>query len=115
MNKIRVYKIEVDSLLKDKMPGEVVFHRLTDKETGTEGISITVVSFPPGVKRPWSVHDQDQYLWILQGKGIIASEEEEIIVEPGTAIFVPAGLKHWHGAVDGSPYTQLSIIGGTKT
>ena len=90
---------------------EVVIDRITER-TGTEGMSISVVSFPPGIRRPWSNHDQDQYVWTLCGRGIIASENMYIELEPGMLIFIPSGLRHQHGALEGGGFTQLSIIGG---
>jgi len=92
-------------------PDKFEIDRITER-TGTEGMSISFVSFPPGTRRPWSSHDQNQYVWTLGGRGIIASEEVDIELEPGMMIFIPAGLRHQHGAVEGEGFTQLSIIGG---
>jgi quercetin dioxygenase-like cupin family protein len=103
-------RVRVISLVQES-PDEVVIDRITER-TGTEGISISFVSFPPGTRRPWSSHDQDQYVWTLSGRGIIATEEVDIELEPGMMIFIPASLRHQHGATEEKGFTQLSIIGG---
>lgn len=103
-------KVQVISLVQGS-PDEVVIDSITER-TGTEGMSISFVSFPPGIRRPWSSHDQDQYVWTLGGRGVIASENRDIELEPGMMIFIPAGLRHQHGAAEGEGFTQLSIIGG---
>jgi quercetin dioxygenase-like cupin family protein len=77
-------------------------------------MSVSIVHFPTGVLRPWSNHESDQYVWVLDGKGVIVTEDEEHEVELGTAVYIPAGLKHRHGSSRGHQFTQLSIIGGTN-
>ena len=107
---IQVVELETDPLAE----GEVVMKRVSSGVTDTEGLNITVVSFPKGIRRPWSTHTQDQYAWIVSGKGIIASEEKETELLPGTLAFIPANTRHQHGASEEAGMTQLSIIGGTK-
>ncbi len=92
--------------------GKVELQRVVHKDIGAEGLSITLVYFPPGVRNVFHTHDYEQCLWILNGKGIVASEDEEYIAEKGMAFFIPPGEKHWHGAVDDHPFSHISIIGG---
>jgi quercetin dioxygenase-like cupin family protein len=47
-------------------------------------------------------HDCDQLLIVTGGMGLIATATEEHRLPPGTVIFVPAGLPHWHGTVAGA-------------
>ena len=91
--------------------GEVLIKRVFGKETGAKNLSISVVSFPPGIRNTWHSHDQDQCLWILNGEGIVANREQEWNAEPGLAFFIPAGESHWHGSV-GRAFSHISIIGG---
>ena len=102
--------VRVISLVQGS-PDEVMIDRITER-TGTEGMSISFVSFPPGTRRPWNSHDQDQYVGTLGGRGTITSEEGDIELDPGMMIFIPAGLRHQHGAAEGEGFTQISIIGG---
>ena len=93
---------------------EAIIDKFSDPSTDTRGLSISVVRFPRGVRRPWSAHTQDQYAWIISGSGIIASKEREIKLSPNTLVFIPANTMHQHGASEEESMTQLSIIGGEK-
>ncbi len=93
---------------------EAIIDKFSDPSTDTRGLSVSVVRFPRGVRRPWSAHTQDQYAWIISGSGIIASKEREIKLSPKTLVFIPANTLHQHGASDEADMTQLSISGGEK-
>jgi quercetin dioxygenase-like cupin family protein len=100
----------------DPKPGadDAVIERISSGATDTKGLNISVVRFPHGVRRPWSYHAQDQYAWIISGRGIIASEDGEVELLPGLLVFIPANTRHQHGASDEVGMVQLSIIGGDK-
>ncbi len=110
-------KIQVVEPETDQAPGalgEALIKRISNDATGTLGLSISIVRFPSGVRRPWSAHAKDQYTWIVSGKGIIASDEGEIELHPGQLVFVPANMMHQHGASEEEGMTQLAVIGGTE-
>ena len=113
MESKRYDKIQLISTSTHRIQGEFSIDRITE-QTGTEKLSISFVSFSPGTMRPWNSHSQDQYVWTIKGKGLVVSEYEEFVLEPGMMVFIPAGLRHRHGAVESEPFTQLSIIGGTS-
>ncbi len=94
--------------------GEAIITRISSGATDTKGLNISLVRFPRGVRRPWSSHAQDQYAWIITGRGIIASGDGETELHPGTLTFIPANTRHQHGASDEAGMAQLSIIGGTE-
>ncbi len=108
--KIQVLNIDTDfSKLED-----VIINRISNPSSETIDLGISIVKFPCGVRRPWSSHDKDQYVWIVSGNGIISTLEEEINLKPGQLVFIPAYTMHQHGASQILGMTQLSIIGGTK-
>jgi quercetin dioxygenase-like cupin family protein len=92
--------------------GEVTIKKVFGKETGAKSLNVSLVSFPAGVRNTWHTHEHDQCLWILSGRGKVASREKEYSAEPGMTFFIPAGESHWHGSV-GEDFTHISIIGGT--
>ena len=106
--------IEPETGLTSDGVEEAILERISSGATDTRGLNISIVRFPRGVRRPWSTHAQDQYAWIVSGKGIIASEEGETELHPGSLAFIPANTKHQHGASEEAGMTQLSIIGGTE-
>lgn len=92
--------------------GEVTIKKVYGKETGATNLNVSLVSFPAGVRNTWHSHKQDQCLWIIGGRGKVASREKEYVAEPGMAFFIPSGESHWHGSV-GEDFSHISIIGGT--
>jgi quercetin dioxygenase-like cupin family protein len=92
--------------------GEVAIKRVFGRETGATSLNVSLVSFPAGVRNTWHTHEHDQCLWILTGRGKVASREREYTAEPGMVFFIPAMESHWHGSV-GEDFAHISIIGGT--
>ena len=64
---------------------------------------------------PNHTHTNPQILYVIQGTGIVATEEEEIRVTPGTLILIPPGENHWHGATKDSAFSHISITTPGKT
>ena len=114
MMSIGIQVLEPETDLGSEGFEDAIIDRISNNATGTKGLSISMVRFPRGVRRRWSSHVQDQYAWIISGKGVIASEEGETELYPGNLIFIPANTKHQHGASDEAQMAQLSIIGGTE-
>ncbi|TRZ51579.1 hypothetical protein D4S03_04885 [bacterium] len=50
-----------------------------------------------------------------RGKGIVVTEEGEVLVTPGTFIFIPPGEKHWYGATEETKFSHISIQSPGKT
>lgn len=83
----------------------------------TDGsVPVNNVTFEPGCRNNWHIHHGrngggDQILLCTAGSGWYQAEgEEPVSMVPGTAIRVPAGLKHWHGAKAGSWFSHLAFI-----
>ena len=80
-----------------------------------EPLSALVVNFSPGARTVFHTHTHPQILYVTKGKGIVATEKEEITVTPGTLILFPAGENHWHGAAKDSEFSHISIATPGKT
>ncbi|HOX08938.1 MAG TPA: cupin domain-containing protein [Planctomycetota bacterium] len=68
-----------------------------------------VVNFGKGVRNVLHIHDCEQVLVVTAGKGIVATESERRVVNPGDVIFIPAGEKHWHGAAEDSTFSHIYV------
>lgn len=58
-----------------------------------------IVTFEPGARTAWHAHPLGQTLIVTAGIGRVqqwGSPAEEI--RPGDVVWIPAGVKHWHGA-----------------
>jgi quercetin dioxygenase-like cupin family protein len=75
----------------------------------SKNFSLRQVNFSPGVRNKFHSHSGEQILIVTEGKGIVATDKEEITVGPGDVIFFPAGEKHWHGAVKGSTFSHIYV------
>jgi quercetin dioxygenase-like cupin family protein len=71
----------------------------------------------PGQRSNWHIHEGEQALVILEGRGLIAWEglETAEILEPGDWVHVSTGTPHWHGAVPDDMFVHLAVTatGGT--
>jgi quercetin dioxygenase-like cupin family protein len=90
---------------------DVKSHQLADKSTA-EQLTLGWVQFAPNARTKWHTHPFEQGLVIVEGKGIVATESAEHVVEPGDVVVVPAGEKHWHGGSETTGMAHISIAGG---
>ena len=89
--------------------GPVTMQELVGTEL-SKRFSIRQVNFDRGVRNKFHSHTIEQILIVTEGKGIVATDKEEIEVEPGDVIFIPVGEKHWHGAAEGATFSHLYVM-----
>lgn len=88
--------------------GEVYRNALAERPQGTN-LGLALVRFKPGARTKWHRHTFDQGLIIVEGTGIVATEDQEHVVEAGDAVVIPAGEKHWHGGSETTEMAHISI------
>jgi len=81
----------------------------------TEQVGIFNVTFEPGCRNNWHIHDADkgggQILVCVVGRGYYQEWGREAAeMKPGDCINIPVGVKHWHGAVPDSYIIPLSCL-----
>jgi quercetin dioxygenase-like cupin family protein len=97
----------------DLFMGDVRGHNHSE---GAKTLNINLVVFAPGGRTKWHRHNFEQGLVIMEGKGIVANEEGENVVEPGDVVIVPMYERHWHGGSETTGMAHLSInMGGGKS
>lgn len=71
----------------------------------------------PGHRSHWHIHEGEQALVILSGRGLIAWEglETAETLQAGDWVHVSPGTPHWHGAVPDDTFVHLAVTatGGT--
>jgi quercetin dioxygenase-like cupin family protein len=68
------------------------------------------VTFEPGARTAWHTHPLGQTLIVTHGKGWIQCEGEAIEeMNPGDIVWIPEGVKHWHGATAQTAMTHIAI------
>jgi quercetin dioxygenase-like cupin family protein len=76
---------------------------------------ISEVAFAPGGRTKWHTHTFHQVLVITEGRGVVATEDEERSVTPGDVLYIAPGVRHWHGAADDTAMAHLSLNGAGET
>ena len=95
--------------------GGKVMGRFLIGEDVAKDIGMALISFRPGARNIFHTHSAGQVLYVTEGKGIVATEKEEVVVTPGMVVYIPPGEKHWHGATKDSSFAHLSITPPHKT
>ena len=94
-------KVTVVELVKPEAPGRA----------GTG-----LVAFSAGARSNWHTHPAGQTLYVTDGCGWTQREGGAVArICKGDTVYVPAGVRHWHGATATTPMTHLSItetVGG---
>ncbi len=73
-------------------------------------LRVTAVTFDDGARNKRHRHSTDQVLVVTHGRGVVATDDQELRVGPGDVVLIPAGELHWHGAEPGQSFTHLSIL-----
>ena len=68
------------------------------------------VTFEPGARTAWHSHPLGQTLIVTAGRGWVqqwGGQVEEI--QQGDVVWIPPGVKHWHGATASTSVTHIAI------
>ena len=109
----KVEDIEAKEVSKDPLflGGKVTTQFVLEEDHTSKKLQIVLVRFAAGAHNRLHTHSTEQILVVTEGKGIIATRDEEHIVTPGMIAFISPGEEHWHGATKDSSFAHLSIIG----
>lgn len=80
----------------------------------TAQVGIYNVTFEPKCRNNWHVHHADkgggQILICVAGEGYYQEwGKEAVLMKAGDVINIPAGVKHWHGALSDSWFSHLAV------
>ncbi|MFC1963952.1 cupin domain-containing protein [Chloroflexota bacterium] len=115
MKIIKMADVKQEEIAGDLFEGKVSRQVLIDSDVSKEFMA-NLINFSPGARNIFHKHTNEQILYVTVGKGIVATEQEEHVVTPGTIILIPAGENHWHGAVPESAFSHIAItVPGQKT
>ncbi len=68
------------------------------------------VTFEPGARTAWHTHPLGQTLIVTQGRGWLQEWGGEIQeINQGDIVWIPEGVKHWHGATAQTAMTHIAI------
>ena len=80
----------------------------------TDGVPAFGVTFEPGCRNNWHVHHAEtgggQTLICTAGRGFYQEWGKPAReLKPGDAVFIPAGVKHWHGAAPDGWFQHIAL------
>lgn len=68
------------------------------------------VTFEPGARTAWHTHPLGQTLIVTAGVGFVQNWGGPIQeIQPGDTVWIPPGIKHWHGASPRMGMTHIAI------
>jgi quercetin dioxygenase-like cupin family protein len=68
------------------------------------------VTFEPGARTAWHTHPLGQTLIVTAGVGLVQQWDGAIQeIRPGDIVWIPAGVKHWHGATATTGMAHIAI------
>jgi quercetin dioxygenase-like cupin family protein len=113
MKIINVNDVEAKDVSKDPLffGGKVSTQFVLEEEHKAKKIQVVMVKFAPGARNRLHTHSTEQILIVTEGKGIVATKDQEHTLTLGMIVFVSPGEEHWHGAAKDSGFAHLSIIG----
>lgn len=69
-----------------------------------------MVNFEAGARTAWHTHPLGQTLIVISGHGLVQSEGKAVQeILPGDVVWIPANVRHWHGASPSSPMSHVAI------
>jgi 4-carboxymuconolactone decarboxylase len=77
---------------------------------GSSRLTGGMVIFQPGARSSWHTHPLGQILIVTAGTGLVQQWGGPMrMMKAGDVVWIPAGVKHWHGATPNSSVTHLAI------
>ena len=108
MKVIKMSEVKPEEAAGNLFEGKVTKQTLIDPELSRE-FRASLITFSPGARNVFHAHTKEQVLYVTEGRGIVATKEEEHTVTPGTIILIPAGEVHWHGATQDSAFAHITL------
>jgi 4-carboxymuconolactone decarboxylase len=73
--------------------------------------SASLVTFEPGARTAWHSHPLGQILIVTAGTGRVQRWGDPVDeIRQGDVVWIPPGVKHWHGAAPNSSMAHIGIV-----
>ncbi|MCA9611828.1 MAG: cupin domain-containing protein, partial [Myxococcales bacterium] len=79
---------------------------------GSRDFGAATVVFEAGARTAWHTHPAGQTLVVTEGTGWVQLEgEARVEIHAGDVVWIPPGIRHWHGATATSAMTHVALQG----
>lgn len=93
----------------ENFTGQAVISSLLPPNESTRA-NLGQVDFAPGARTVWHTHPAGQLLIVTTGKGWVQEEgKARQEINPSDVVWIPATVRHWHGATATSPMSHLAM------
>ncbi len=89
---------------------DITVRWLITKDMGAENFAMRLFEMGAGGYSPYHRHDWEHEVFILEGEGIVKSEEKDIPFTPWAVIFIPPGEYHQFRNTGKKPVKFLCLI-----
>jgi quercetin dioxygenase-like cupin family protein len=78
--------------------------------SGAARVGGATVTFEPGARTTWHTHPLGQTLIVIAGVGRVQHWEGPVQeIRQGDTVWIPPGVKHWHGAAETTAMSHIAI------
>ncbi len=84
-----------------KKKGKATVRWLLGEPEGAPNFEMRYFSLSGEIATEWHCHAWEHQVYVVKGRGKVRTEDKEIDLEPGSAVFVPAGEDHHFVCPDG--------------
>lgn len=78
--------------------------------SGAPRVGGASVTFEPGARTAWHTHPLGQTLIVTAGAGRVQHWGGPVqTIRAGDTVWIPPGVKHWHGAAPGTAMSHIAI------
>jgi quercetin dioxygenase-like cupin family protein len=67
---------------------------ITDESVGASRAMLGISTFTPGTDTPQKVHEEEEFCYVISGRGRITVDDDFVEYGPGSFIYIPSGVPH---------------------
>lgn len=101
---------EVPAQKAEEGARDITVRWLITKDIGAETFAMRLFEMSSGGYSPYHEHDWEHEVFILEGEGVVKSEQGDIPFSPGTVVFVPPNEPHQFCNTGKRPVKFLCLI-----
>lgn len=116
MKVVKTSEVAKEPAVTALFTGNPVSRQVIFQPDESQSFNFGIVSFSAGSRNKFHTHTSDQILFVTEGTGTVATEQEERTITAGDVVLIPAGENHWHGAPGETPMAHVAITAkGSQT
>ncbi|MCL5292803.1 MAG: cupin domain-containing protein [Actinobacteria bacterium] len=93
-----------------KGPGDGRTKVLIDSQVGAKNLSLCWIKFPVGGKSDLHTRDVEECIYVIKGRTVVVSGHERVEFGEGDAVFIQAGVEHYHENIGSSELEQIVVF-----